>query len=952
MISPITLILVIIGYIGVLFLIAQWAESGSIRAQKVTNSVSVYVLSIAIYCTSWTFFGSVGIATTSGVLMLTIYLGPSLVMLVLWPLMQRILLVKQVYHVTSIADFLSARFNRSITLAALASVVAMVGVVPYLALQLKAINGAIDTVIDSGEPVYQALTWFIWAGVALFTIVFGIRHLDPTERHPGMMLALAIEGSVKLIAMLAVGLFVSFYLFDSPLAILTQLQQQLPEMAQTMAQKPALMTWCSYLLLAGSAFLLLPRQFHVMVVENANAKHVIKAQWMLPLYLFLMTVFVTPIAAAGLLLLGPQNPDMFMLALPMASGQPLLTLLVFIGGFSASMAMLMVSGMTLSTMFSNHIALPFLQRYFPNSIFKRYLLQSRWLAVFLILGAGQVFYLLLGDSYMLVNMGMLSFCAILQFMPLVICGLYWPTVTTKGAIAGLAAGFGVWGYCLLLPSLMNSGWLAADILTAGPWGIDWLRPEHLFGSQMQHISHGTFWSLIANISTLIMVSLFSQTPAEEQRYSAEFIDVMADKGEDNEALFELLPQDIDLAPKLTIIADIFGQYLRDDLAKLKVDMCLLEVGLSVEDPVNVQELANLERATERLLSGITGASVAHMVVTQSNLYSKSEKQVLARYYRQLLTQLKISPAQLRQQLNYAKEKEQLAKQYSDKMEALVAQRTEEWQAAMDKLKRTQNQLVEHEKQASLGKMVAGIAHEINTPIGVCVTAASHMNDQVNELKRLFLAGELDEQEFVQFIDTCIEAMDIILKNNARASNLIQSFKRVAVDQSSEQQRQFLLKEYLQEVILSLRPTLKQLPHHITIDCDPSLMCHTYPGALSQVITNLIMNSILHGFEAEQIGTMTIQAQLRDETVELIYADDGIGLDEEGVKNLFDPFYTTKRNEGGSGLGAHLVYNLVSQKLQGKVDIKTAPNEGLVYHILFPRLLAKDHSKSPPINFDI
>ncbi|WP_394203216.1 ATP-binding protein [Shewanella waksmanii] len=938
MITPLTLVLIIVGYIGALYAIAHWAESGGQRASQLTNSVLVYVLSIAIYCTSWTFFGSVGIATTSGILMLTIYLGPSLLMLAIWPLMQRILLVKQVYHVTSIADFLSARFNRSVVLAALASIVAMVGIVPYLALQLKAINSAINTLVDGSEQSFQLFTWLIWGGVALFTIVFGIRHLDPTERHPGMMLALAIEGSVKLVAMLVVGLFVSFYLFDSPWDIFSQLQQNLPQMADTMAQKPALMTWCSYLLLAGSAFLLLPRQFHVMVVENAKPKHVLQAQWLLPLYLFLMTVFVTPIAAAGLLMLGPENPDMYMLALPMASGATWLTLLVFVGGFSASMAMLMVSGMTLSTMFSNHIVLPFLQRFFPKSGLKRYLLQSRWLAVFVILGAGQFFYLFLGESYMLVNMGMLSFCAVLQFMPLVICGLYWPSVTTKGAIAGLIAGFLIWGYCLLLPSLMNSGWLNSSILTQGPWGIAWLRPEQLFGSQMQNISHGTFWSLIANVSCLIMVSLFTSTTAEEQRYNAEFIDVMSDKGEDNEALFELLPQDIELAPKLTIIAGIFGQYLKADLVKLKVDMCLLEVGLSVDEPVNVQELANLERATERLLSGITGASVAHMVVSQSNLYSQSEKQVLARYYRQLLTQLKISPAQLRQQLNYAKEKEQLAKQYSAKMEALVAQRTEEWQAAMDKLKRTQNQLVEHEKQASLGKMVAGIAHEINTPIGVCVTAASHMNDQVNELKRLFLAGELDEQEFVRFIDTCLEAMDIILKNNARASNLIQSFKRVAVDQSSEQQRQFLLKEYLEEVLLSLRPTLKQLPHQIVIECDADISCHTYPGALSQIVTNLIMNSILHGFKADQVGNIVIEASLANQQVDFTYRDDGVGLDDEGVKKLFDPFYTTKRNEGGSGLGAHLVYNLVTQKLQGKVEITTAPDQGLIYHIRFPQVL--------------
>lgn len=936
MMSPTGLLIIILGYVGILYVIATWAESGSEKAQQLTSSALVYTLSLAIYCTSWTFFGSVGIATKSSILMLSIYLGPTLLMLVIWPLMQRILLIKQIYRVTSIADLLSARYNRSVSLAGLAALVAMIGIVPYLALQLKAINTSIDLVLNIESEASGMTAWLVWLGVALFTIVFGIRHLDPTERHPGMMLALAFEGMVKLLAMLAVGLFVCFFMFDSPFEIFRQLESKMPEAAEQMVSKPEFMTWFSYLILAGSAFMLLPRQFHVMVVENPDPNHVKKIQWWLPLYLILMTLFVTPIAAAGLILLGPETADSYMLAIPMMAGQDALTVFVFIGGFSASMAMLMVSGMTLSTMFSNHLVLPILQWFRPDSRLKQYLLQSRWLAVFLVLGAGQVFYLYLGESYMLVNMGMLSFAAVLQFLPLIIAGLYWPQVTARGAFMGLCAGFSIWVYCLLLPAIMKSGWLDADILISGPFGISWLHPEHLLGTDMHKISHGAFWSMVANISALILGSLYSKVSGEEKRYNAEFMDVMADRVAEDEAIMDTLPRNIALAPKLRLLKGIFSQYLTPEFADIKLTACLAEAELSEASVINVQELANLERTTERILSGITGAAVAHMAVTQSNIYSEQESKTLERYYGQLLAQLKISPAQLRQQLNYSKEKELLAKQYSEQMEGVVSERTQELQSTLEKLQNAQSQLVETEKQASLGKMVAGIAHEINTPIGVCVTAASHLHDEVIELKKMFAEGELNQEEFEGFMQTCTEAMDIILKNNARASMLIQSFKRVAVDQSSEAIREFKFDEYLDEIFMSLRPELKKTKHQVKINCPDKITCNTYPGVLSQIMTNLVMNSVLHAFKPGQAGLINIEVTAQDGCVSVDYCDDGVGLDEEGVKKLFDPFYTTKRNEGGSGLGAHLVYNLVTQKLKGEVEVETSLNHGLCYHIRFPQ----------------
>ncbi|MCK6261730.1 sodium:proline symporter [Vibrio sp. ZSDE26] len=949
MISVGSLILIILTYVAVLFFIANWAESGSRQAKVISSSVYVYILSLAVYCTSWTFYGSVGLASRSGIIVYTIYLGPTLLMLMLYPILKRILRIKQTYHINNIADFLSARFNRSLSLAGLCSIVAMIGIIPYLALQLKAINKSIyvllgsDTVNGAATPIDTvtsvgsgSVTWLIWLGVGIFTIVFGIRHIDPTERHPGMMLALAVEGLIKLIAMLAVGLFVCFILFDSPFDIFSKLTTEIPASASQMATPPTFMTWASYTILAASAFFMLPRQFHVMVVENARLSFIKKTQWMLPVYLFLMTMFAMPIAAAGLLLLGPQNPDTYMLTLPLSQNQNALTLLVFIGGFSASMAMLMVSGMTLATMFSNHLALPILRKIAPNNNFGNYLLQIRWFAVFLVFSAGQAFYLFLGESYMLVNMGMISFCAVFQFLPLVITGLFWKDVNAKGAILGISVGFGVWAYCLFIPAIIKSGWIDVSLLEHGLWGIEWLHPEHLFGSTMDRISHGAFWSIIANISGIVLGSIFFKESKEENRYNAEFIENMiSDQEEDEHGNFDL-PSNIPLQPKLEILVQIFGQYYSIADALKKTEKVLETTQLKDKPTVTTLELANLEKAAERQLSGATGSAMAHVIIQESLLFNENEKQQLEHTYTQLLGQLKISPNQLRQQLNYAKEKENLATTYNEQLKTLVEERTSELQKAMTQLQETQSQLVEKEKQASLGMLVAGVAHEINTPIGICVTASSNLQEEVKLLTKAYDSEKLSEKDLLEFFALCEESAVIIHKNNERASELIRSFKQIAVDQSSDELRDFNLKEYIDEILLSLRPQLKKSPHKLLIECPDDIYCSSYAGALSQVVTNLIMNSLIHAFKVDQVGEIKLVAKNNGDAFYLDFSDNGMGLDEESTKRLFDPFFTTKRNQGGSGLGTHLIHTLITRKLKGKVKIETALGEGLHFAMEIPK----------------
>ncbi len=282
------------------------------------------------------------------------------------------------------------------------------------------------------------------------------------------------------------------------------------------------------------------------------------------------------------------------------------------------------------------------------------------------------------------------------------------------------------------------------------------------------------------------------------------------------------------------------------------------------------------------------------------------------------------------------------KEANDQLELRVLHRTaslhaanDELSSALHKLQDTQQQLVEAEKMSSLGGLVAGVAHEINTPIGICLTAASSLQDDLMALSRCYKAGEMTEQGFLDFLQLADESLQMLLSNNQRAAQLIQSFKQVAVDQSSEDKRHFLLKTYIQEILFSLQPKLKKTQHKIKVSCDESIELESYPGAFAQILTNLIMNSLIHGFEHKTQGNIIIEAHREDDQVCILYRDDGCGMSQEAVQRVFEPFFTTKRGGGGSGLGSHLVYNLVTQQLNGSIHCSSELSQGVVFIIRIP-----------------
>jgi Na+/proline symporter len=540
------IVLASLAYLMALFSIAYWGDWRAEQGRSIIANPYIYTLSIAVYCTTWTYYGSVGRVAGSGIGFLPIYLGPTLVFSLWWFVMLKMLRISKTYRITSIADFVASRYGKSQLLAGLVTVIAVIGVVPYIALQLKAVSNSFTILLNYPDIVMPAKagassflednTLYITLLLAAFTILFGTRHLDATERHEGMVAAIALDSVLKLLAFTAVGLFVTYGLYDGFGDIFSR-AQAVPALRELMNAVPGGgqrgPAWLSLTLLSMLAVMLLPRQFQVAVVENVNENHLRKAIWLFPLYLLAINLFVMPIAFGGMLSFpgGEVDADTFVLTLPMAHKQEGLALLAFLGGLSAATGMLIVESIALSTMVCNDLVMPFLlnrrwEWLNRQKDLSEILLTVRRSAIALILLLGYAYFRLAGEAYALVGIGLISFAAVAQFAPVVFGGMFWKQGSRNGALSGLLAGFSVWLYTLLLPSFARSGWLPGDFMQSGIFKLELLHPQHLFGlSGLDDITHCLFWSLLANISAYAIVSLMGRRGAAEAGQASLFVDV-------------------------------------------------------------------------------------------------------------------------------------------------------------------------------------------------------------------------------------------------------------------------------------------------------------------------------------------------------------------------------------------------------------------------------------------
>ena len=527
-------VVIALAYIGFLFLVASYGDSRHQLARGSRARLLIYPLSLAIYCTSWTFFGSVGVAARTGFEFLTIYIGPVLMVGLAYPLIIRIVRLAKGQNITSIADFIAARYGKSPAVAATVALIAIVGMIPYIALQLKAVSGSVGTILaavsagnGAAEPLLGDIALFVALLMAAFAVLFGTRHIDATEHQDGLMLAIATESVIKLVAFLAVGSFVTFVMYPGPLALFTDALQR-PQTAAVLTSIPPATTFLATTVLSLFAIVLLPRQFHVGVVENHSEAEVRRAAWLFPAYLVLINLFVMPIAMAGLLAFpaGGTDGDMFVLALPLKAHSELFALIAFIGGLSAATAMVIVESVALAIMVSNDIVIPLILKRRaadsggPSSAGAQ-LLTVRRIAIFAILFLAYVYYRSAGPAQ-LASIGLLSFAAVTQLTPAFFGGLIWRRGTAPGAIAGMTAGILVWAYTLLLPSISDVG-VVGDILNDGPLGLAWLRPQALFGLDLPPLVHGVVLSLLANVMLYVGCSLIRRPTAIERVQADVFV---------------------------------------------------------------------------------------------------------------------------------------------------------------------------------------------------------------------------------------------------------------------------------------------------------------------------------------------------------------------------------------------------------------------------------------------
>ena len=542
-------------YLGLLFFIAYRGDKAADAGRSLIANPYVYALSLGVYTSAWTFYGSVGRAAASGIGFLPVYLGPTVMIALWWMVLRKIIRIAKDNRLTSLADFISSRYGKSAALAGLVTVIAVVGVTPYISLQLKAISISFsilrrmlqfavpfpDILLQAPpqpENIWHDTAFYVALVLAAFTIVFGTRKLDAAERHEGMVAAIAFESLVKLLAFLAVGVFVTWGMYDGVRDLFVR-AAQVPRIAEIFTigggSSDVYHSWAELFSLAFVsmlAIMFLPRQFQIAVVENVDEAHLNKAIWLFPLYLFLFNLFVLPIAIGGLLHFGSSvNPDTFVLTLPMAGGQQALALLAFVGGFSAATGMVIVETIALSTMVCNDLVMPILLRIKALRLAERtdisgLLLAIRRITIVLGLLLGYAYYRLAGEAYALVSIGLISFAAVAQFAPALLGGIYWKGGTRSGALAGLGAGFMVWGYTLMLPALARSGWLPMELLEEGPFAIAQLRPLALFGLEgLDDISHAMLWSMLANVGAYLTVSIMSGQSVVEQTQAALFVDV-------------------------------------------------------------------------------------------------------------------------------------------------------------------------------------------------------------------------------------------------------------------------------------------------------------------------------------------------------------------------------------------------------------------------------------------
>lgn len=892
-------------YLLVLFAVAHHADRRADLGRSVISNPWTYTLSMAVFCTAWTYFGSVGRAASGGMWFLPIYLGPTLAMMLAWMVTLKMIRISKTYRITTIADFIASRYGKSHLLGGLVTVIVAVGIIPYIALQLKAISIGFAVLTGGGgehvEPA-RAVNWlqdstlYVALTLALFTVLFGARHLDASERHEGMVAAIAFESVVKLLAFLAVGIFVTYGIYDGFGDIFARAQAD-PDLKHLLSfatvDSSGYGGWFALTLLAMLSFIFLPRQFQVNVVENVNEQHLKRAIWLFPAYLLLINIFVLPIALGGLLHFGrgTVDPDTFVLSLPLSHGQEALALLVFIGGLSAATGMVIVETIAVSTMICNDLVMPVVLRSKRFSGEMRsdltgLLLSIRRGAILIVVLLGYLYFRLAGEAYALVSIGLISFAAVAQFAPAMLGGMYWRGGTRSGALAGLLVGFVLWVYTLMLPSFAKSGWLDPGFLEHGAFGLAFLKPEQLFGlTGLDNISHALFWSLTANVGFYVGISLLRVPTGQEASQATLFVDVFKrDKGAAatlwrGSAHVDDLMQLVSRFLGTARVRLLFGRYARERGVR------------SIDD---MPGDAGLVQFAETQLAGAIGSASARVMVASV---------------------VQEEPLGLDEVMNILDEASQV-RAYSRELE----EKSRALEAATSDLREANEQLKELDRLKD--DIMSSVTHELRTPL-TSIRALSEMM--------------LDDPDIS--IDDRQRFLGIIVSETNRLTRLVNQvldLAKIEAGHAEWHNTDVDMSELVQHAVDSTVQLFRDRQARIELSV-PTEAPHLLADhdRLHQVLLNLLSNAAK--FVPKQGGMVKVTLSCEGDEVRVDVADNGPGIAPEFMPYVFEKFRQggdQKDRPQGTGLGLPISRQIV-EHFGGRMWVESSPGQGAQFSFALP-----------------
>lgn len=846
------IILLSIVYLLLLFGIAYFAEYRKRIGKSVINNSVVYALSLSVYCTAWTYYGSVGRATTHGLEFLAIYMGPTIGAFLFWPILRKIIRITKVQRINSLADFISTRFGKNLSLGVVVTLLCMIGVIPYIALQLKAISVSLQMI--TGNDVrsvifYSDNTFYIALILAVFIIFYGTRSVDATEKHEGLVAAIAFESILKLIAFIAGGLFVTYGLFNGFGDIFSRSIEKKELFGFfTGTNNSSYVSWFAIMLLSMLAVVFLPRQFQVSVIENVQESHVKKASWLFPLYLLIINIFVLPIALAGMLIFQGQqvDPDMFVLALPMHYGMKFLSALIFIGGFSAATSMIIVETIAISTMLSNNLVMPYIfarsdfgtER---NSSVTKKIINIRRLSILLVITLAYFYDKNVAHHFSLVSIGLISFAAVSQFAPAIIGGIFWKGASRLGALVGIILGFAVWFYTLIIPSMVSAHLINESIIVDGPFGWSILRPTALFGLEgFDSITHSFFWSMFFNLTAFVFISLNSKLSSQEVYQAEIFVDVYKFSSiEESNVIW----RGTAYLPDLTSLLENF---LGKERARLLLTNYANKHKISLEQKSADPRIVSF---SERILAGVIGSASARIMVQS---VTKEEELHIDEVLKILHESQQI--------IEFNKELRKKSQELSKATEQLT--RANERLRSIDEMK---------------DEFLYTVTHELRTPLTSVRSLAEIIQDN----------PDLDDEQKSNFVSA-------IVKEAERMSHLITQVLNLERYESGRQKlntSSFNAIDFVKDILESVEPLAQVKKIDLRFNYPNSmLLVYGDKDLLSQVLINLVSNAIKF---TPEFGMVIIKLTEINNELQFSVVDNGKGIEKDLHSLIFDKFFQAR-----------------------------------------------------------